>query len=419
MTKKIIIILLASITVVGGAAAAFGPNLARDFVPQFFIARAVLNTAQDFLPFLDAVRVILPQVQSQPLQLESSTGINRVGGELAENIPAAILPALQLLSIRNTTRIDSGWDNLANNLNVQMAATSLLETDIMLNRQQLLVNIPMVFDFDIMLDPRRIGSELNESALVGMVLPANLIDDNLFYYFYSQLFIQRRQIDVQGLINAALAMAAGATFEHIGIGGNSNENVFRVILPVAAANNTVNFVLPGTTFTEDPVIDLGITGNRLSFASGVLSVNLNGAILPIYAELFFTDIGAISYETLFPEGTISGTLAVSEQPDHNALNFTTHVTAPDLTAIASGAARLFPQQPWQIEGSFSNLTLITPNIDIAINTNYTLQADNQPIIFNTAEARTLAQLGIFDLLGGMARLSESPVGALLGDLILP
>ncbi|MCL1987164.1 MAG: hypothetical protein FWG64_04240 [Firmicutes bacterium] len=415
MIKKVIIILLASTAVVGGAAAAFGPNLARNFAPQFFIARAVLNTSQEFTPFLWAARDILPQVQSQPLQLETSLTINRVDGSLIGNIPAAITPALQLLTIQNTTRLDAAWDNLANSLNLQMAGTTLLNADFTLNRQQLLLNVPAIFDFNLAIDPRRLGSELNESALTGMVLPANLIDDELFYYFYSQLFLQRQQINVQGFINSAITMATNANFEYIG--RNEDSHVFRVIPTMNDASTAANFILEGTAFAEDPIIDLGIIGNRLSFATVIANFSINGILTPIYLEIYFTGTGEAEYEILFPNGTVAGNLAVTEQADHSRLNFTVAITT-DATATATGTVQLYPQD-WRIVGSFANLTITTPDIDITLNGNYSLQADYQPIIFNTAEARTLAQLGIFDLLGGMARLSESPIGGILGDLILP
>lgn len=401
----------------------YGPRLARSVMPQFFVARAVTTTADEFLPSLQAVNAILPEIISNALRHEFTLRINRLEGDLAANIDQNIISALPLTSLRSVTRWSEYRDVFTADLNLQIAATSLFHTDFYFDQERIAVNIPLLFDYALYLDPSRLGTDWNGSVF-GTFLPALPVDDIEFFQTYSLMFerVMPEHIDFTEFLDTLPGLIPYMEFEYLARVTLGDEEVdsFRVTIPVEQAN--ISWRILWSNFPELDIMDLSedlafnayVDGDRLAqlsfspiFSNGNISSNIDGNIR-------FTDEGAAQFNIVSDQGPtiVGGRIALSQ----NDINFDIELNQETFNLATSGAIRLFPDA-WRIEADFNNISLAIPEANITANLNYMLLPDREPIIFDADSARHLTDLNIFDLLGLIGRVEGTPLGEIISNFL--
>lgn len=407
--KRLLIGLACTAAVCTGAAAIYGPTIARNVAPQFFIARAVANTSVEFLPLLSAIQEIAPKIQNDPLRNETNLSINSIDGRLAENIPPIAMPALGMMSLRNVIRVDAPRQTFATELSLQMIVTTVLTANLHLDSERIAVGIPELFNYQIGVDPRRLGSMLDESVLGSMIVPPGVIDDDLFYDMYSGVFAPRDYVDVEAFLRALGNFALSMEFEFVS--RSDGIELYQIFVPAAQANDTINFLAEGLYFHHDMLFNLTIENNRLS------GVRLIEPVESIW-QIGFLGGGSVEFD--ISEPYVGGFVRANGHfiVNNNEVDFVLSTSQGDnlFTLEADGSINLNPTPDlgsWRIEAHLQNMTIHTPDIDISLNIRNTLFADANPIVFDDTNTRMLTDLHIFDLLEMYSRVEDTPIGGLL------
>jgi hypothetical protein len=313
---RTILIILAVGAVGAGAAVVYGPTLAKNVVPQFFLARAASNTAAEFAPALEAIQVLAPNVQSQPLRHELTLSLNNISGQ-GLTIHPSLLSALPIISLRSDTRFNNSRDAALVNLSLLMAATEIAEADIFLDRSQLVVSLPQFLDYGISIDPRSLGTEIMQSPL-GIAFPEGLIDDERFYRLYNDFIIalraNRGTADFSRFILSLPALALTTSIDYIGreslpqimvhgmiLEGFDREqpqvDVFHMNIPTQEATSSLTSLLEAlgfadhltvTSISENTTVFVGdnrIAGLDIAFSA----LDIHGAAHDHHIQIRFYD----------------------------------------------------------------------------------------------------------------------------------
>ena len=427
-----------------GAVGVYGPRLARSTAPQFFVARAMLTLAQGVMPeienlqaFSDLIEAFNNGVWRQELRL----GINQLEGEITSNIDPSILSAAPMFTLKNVTRWDNVQEAFAAELALQMATTTIVNADLYLDRERMIVNIPMLFDFGLTVDPRRLGSDWDASLIGGMLLPG-IIDDEAFYQMYMEmLFSPREEADLSGFIASMPELLRHMDFEYGGRHAiddfEQRVDIFYLTIPKYQVNASIGYVISGVDFTDDITLVLHINGRHVLGIDYKTSIDVNHLQLAQSGHIRFTEeLGQLQFELVSLESgmdsmhSIHGTLLFSDGPGHQAISFNINFTEnrdllssrgppqPSFIASLEGKIQIYPQD-YRIEADFRNLSISWQSSDISLIAQYAIQVDNEPVIFDDTNSRALTDLNIFDLLGMYARIEGSPLGGMLGDFLLP
>lgn len=371
---------LAACVACAGAAAVAGPPLARNVAPQFFIARAAANTMQEFEPLIEAVQTLVPLVQNEPLRNELTMGVSRVEGNAADLIPPALHPALPMLSLRNVIRWDAPRENYSTQHHLQLAATTVISADLHLERDQIAVGVPALFDYSLVLDPRRIISEINEYllSLLGDIWIV-LGNDEMFYRYYTRFLFEAweewEEIDIAEYQESITELLSRVDFEYLGT--EDGQEVYLAAVPEDG--------LEATVYLE---------GNRL------VRVRFDGG------QVSFPEPGRIEFEMAHVG---SGHLSYANQ----GVSF--NVERPmGYPASVEGNVRLFSsnQEAWRIEAELNRIVINIPGSYFTLNARLLTFSDPEPVLFEPIHARRPADLNIFDLLAIYARIGNTPLGAL-------
>ena len=436
----------------GAAAVVYGPEIARNVLPQFFLARAAAVTAQEFRPALMAAHSMIPRIQREPLRHELILGLNSIN--TAGGLDPSLQAVLPILSMRNVTR----WDNVNNafaaNLNLQMAATTIIGADLHLDSDRILLNVPMLLEHGIIVNPRQLGSEWNQSILGGLLFPV-IIDDQVFYQIYQDiLFSRMEEVDFSPFLDSLPRLILETEIEFLGReafeGSGRQVEVFEVTVPAERANNSWELLLDTAVFqapalddtniftfinpltTEDLIVTVYVDGGRLA---GVDMIAETADFIQ-NASFRFPDVGSVSFNLLSVgkvsgfEQNLKGSMSVRETVGHHAINFTIEVSSHtglsnnldfsgdifNQTITAHGDVRLFPEV-WRVEADIRALSISLPELDVSLNARYMLFADTEPVLFFGDDARLLTDLNIFDLLGIYARIEGSPLAGILGNIM--
>jgi len=415
-----------------GAAAVYGPRIARNVVPELYIARAVLPIIHEATPqseVFDAVTLI-GQLVSGSWQQEIALGINKIESDYLQLDPSlsAALPVL-------TLQADATWDSIrqayAADISLRMALTSVFEASLHLDRNIIAAYVPMLFDFPLTIDPRQISNEWN-SSLIGGALHALDIDDNLFYRAYeAALFFERRPApDFTRFIASIPALASGAEFAYV---GREEYDIFSVTLSATAVNNSLSLLWEALEsfeigskpiFEDDVLIILQIDDSRLVQTDIPLP---NNEILSIY----FTEGGGHS-RLIFPQLELDWhynnngrfTHSLSSQYFDISLDWDFSNTANDnlfikfenndLSANINGRLRVSDKSA---EANLRQINIITEELDAAFNIGIIIEASNEAVVFDAQNARRFADLNFFDLAAMYLRIEDSPLGGILGNLL--
>ena len=414
----------------GAAGAYYGPQFARNMLPQFYVARAVATTANEFMPVMDSLQVLIPEIQNASQRHEFTLGLNHISG--IDGIDPAILSVAPMLSLRNVLRRDMDRNAYAAAMSLQMAATTLVSADLHLDQELIAVRIPLLFDHSITANPRRIGSEW-DSSILGGILASGIIDDTLFYQAYSTLFDRRPEVDLAAFMSSLVSLAANIDFYYAGQNTEMGVDVFQLTVPAGHANASANLLIADFIhFAEDLTLTMYVGGNRLSGMDFVARADI-GITSPIdlHGQIRFTDIGTADFYFHSSETdiqyleTLSGHLALDVTGAGQVINFAIEANGhgdltlayrPNYSIGAEGAVRLFPEA-WRVEADLSRLDIQIPGADISFNLRYMLMPDNEPVIFNDESAQLLTDLNIFDLLGVYARIEGSPLAGIIGDFL--
>jgi hypothetical protein len=357
-------------------------------------------------------------------------GLNHLRG--IEGLDPAILSAAPMLSLRNVLRWDSARNAYAASVSLQMAVTTLLSADLHLDQDIIAVNIPLLFDHSITMDPRRLGSEW-DSSIPGSMLAPGIIDDAMFYYMYSSIFDRREEVDIAAFISSLAALAANTGFYYEGRGSEIAEDVFLLTVPASYANASANILLPGgINFVEDLDITMFTGRNRLAGMDFEARADIGSpSHILLRGQIRFPDTGRAEFAfQSFEEAygyleTLDGYLSLDDTTGNQTISFTVDAEGhgdlsteprPNYSAGAEGTIRLFPEA-WRAEADFSRLSIAIPGADLSLNLRYMVMPDNEPVIFDAEGARLLTDLNIFDLLGMYARIEGSPLGGIIGDFL--
>jgi len=448
MLKTILIILVVG-AVGAGAAVVYGPALAKNVVPQFFLARAAANTAAEFSPALEAIQALTPHVLSQPLRHELTLNLNNISGQ-GLTIHPALLSALPVISLRSDTRFNNSRDAALVNLSLLMAATEIAEADIFLDRNQMIINLPQLFDYGISLDPRRLGTEIMQSPL-GIALPEGLIDDERFYRLYNDFIIalraNRGTADFSRFILSLPALALTTSIDYIGreslpqimvhgmiLEGFDREqpqvDVFHMNIPTQEAASSLTFLLEAlgfadhltvTSINENTVVFVGdnrIAGLDITFSA----LDILGAAHNHHLQMRFYDTGELLFNLTSSDAggviqTTWGRVHAGRVAGNQAIDFFlsvhTDYMGNNINLRTEGNIRLFPDD-WRIEADVRG-AVNTDTMDVNLNTRNTISANHEPIGFSAENTRPLTSLSLFDLLGIYARLQDTPLGGFLGN----
>ena len=397
--KKLLIAIACIGAVCTGAAVIYGPTLARNMAPQFFIARAVANTARDYIPALNAMHSIASEAQHAPLRSEATLGISQLGGHFEESLPGIIRSGISMASLRTVARMDASREVHAAELSLQMMATTLITANIHLDRDRIAVGVPALFDYSLAIDPRSLGRELDESVLRDILLPPGVIDDEEFYRIYRELFELRvEDADFAAFRASLLDLARYMEFEYLGTYEDMDR--FRIIIPFRQANATITTLVNGDIFTDDIPFTLYIDGNRLVRVDFVTPM-----VTDAYSWHFtFEEGGAFQFQLIGLVNTVTGDVNVRNH------DFNFHIDSQEFGL--RGSARLFPDT-WRVETNFS-VFMFT---DVTLNANLLLFEDTEPIIFDEDRSRRLPELNILDLIGIFERLEQGPLWGIIGNLL--
>ena len=421
-----------------GAAGLYGPYLAKTMLPQFFVMRAVVNLTQEIgvnAETLQVIPVMAEEIRNESWRQELTLRIDQLEVDILPNIDPAILSVAEVLSFRNISRWDSNREAFAAELAVQMAVTTVASADLYLDRELIAVYIPMLFDFSIMVDPRRLGSEWDDS-IFGNVLSPDLMEDELFYQMYEEmLFDPREEIDFEEFVNSLAGLAMYVEFEYAGR-QNFNDtdqivDVFHLTVPENYIRDIVGIVIQDARFTDDLALVLYINGNQLLGMDFVARLNIDNSQFVKSGFLHFLEAGRIQFEVILLEGirsmqSANGYLVFEGGSRYQSVSFDVNLignrypassllTTPS-TVSADGRVRLFPQDK-RIEADINNLSLVWQDNYVSVNIRYQLQIRDEAVIFDKNNARLLTDLNLFDLLGLYARFGSSPLGGVIGNLL--
>jgi|GEM_PF-2193174 len=408
---------------VGAAGVIYGPRLARTMVPQLYLARAAAVTVQEFRPAFDTALEMLPKLQGEQLRHELTLGLNNLQGDLVRNLDPGILSTVPMLSLRNVIRRDKVNDSFAADIGLQMAATPIVNVGLHLDRERIAVNVPLLFDHSIIVNPHRLGSDLTNSVL-GTFIPPGMVDDAQFYWMYDNvLFDVTEPIDLSEFFATLPGLFLSMEFEYL---GRNEFDEFRVVVPAEQANRSwgallgsfpdIDLVMFASQLTED---DIAVT----ALVGGGRLVGLSFELYDNTEEIIITspEAGSLNFRhslttDIFSQATNIG-LNVSDERTHQAISVNADTEAG---GMVSGSAeidlRLFPEA-WRLEADVRSLSVSVPSLDIVLHARYMLMPDTEPILFHDEHARLLTDLNIFDLLGVYARIGSSPLGGILGNLL--
>ena len=421
-----------------GAAGLYGPGLMKNMFPQFFIARAAVNLSREVMTGTETLQTIPAMIEGilrESWRKEIILGIDHLEGDIVSNIDTSILAVAPMLSLRNVSR----WDNIREafeaELALQMAVTTIVSADLHLERELIAVNIPMLFDFGITADPRRLGSDWDNSIL-GSILFPGMIDDELFYQLYEDiLFEPGEEIDFSGFTASLAELAKHIEFEYAGRQTLDDTeqmvDVFYLTIPANYAEASLDIIIQGAGFTDDLTLIVYVDGSRMvgvDFEAGIIIENTQ---ITKNSHFRFPEAGRVQFEIIMLENlgfmhSANGYLVFDNGPGYYVVSFDINfvgrrdilvstLTFP-FTAGANGRVRLYPQEK-RIEADFNNLSLSWQDNDVSVNIRYLLRSDNEPVIFDKSNARPLTDLNIFDLLGVYTRLEGSPLSGFFGSLL--
>jgi len=432
-TIRLWIVLTAIGITCAGAATIYGANVARQVVPEFFIARAVLPVIQALTPnnnvleAIDFAGDLLGGSWHQNLAL----GINRLEGEHI-NIDPSLQSILPLLTLHSNMAWDSARQAYSADLDFRMAVTSVLDLDIYLSHNLIAFETSTLFDFPIMLDPQNISGEWNTSLLGRTVLPITF-DDHTFYQTYLSLLFSEpiTMPDFTAFLASFQGIQDDLAFAHL---GRDNFDKFSVTIPSSRANNSVQLFWEALKsfdigsppyFKDDLIIILQIDGSRLVQVdiplddSDTLQLyfsesggHIRFSTSQIEGDWFFGNDGQFTHSITIQDFKIFANWDFS---DHLvAENFSFSVMVEDIKLSANGFLRISAEQ---IDTHLRQLDLLTDDLDASFNLRTTIERPTEAVAFDSSNARRLADLNIFDLLAMYQNINDSPLGGVLGDFL--
>ena len=126
----------------------------------------------------------------------------------------------------------------------------------------------------------------------------------------------------------------------------------------------------------------------------------------------YDEEGRIDVEIIELVQTLQFDLAVQ----NNDIAFNARAEDSGFSVSTAGNITLFPDA-WRVEADFRNLSLRTPDLDIALHARYVMTENTTPIQFDAAGARHLTDLNILDLFGALSRIEGSPLGGIVGGIL--
>lgn len=437
------------VTIIGascvGAAGIYGPQVARNIIPQFFVARAMLNLAQEVTPEannMQAAVELIETILNDSWRQDLVVGVNHLEGDISTHIDPSILAAVPMTSLRSIVRWDNTREAFEAEMALQMAATTIASAALYLDRDMIAVNIPLLFDFGLTVNPRRLGSEWDASLLGGMLF-SGIIDDQSFYQIYTEIIfdpMEQVETDISGFISSMPELLRHIDFEY---GGRQNLDddiivgsidVFYLTVPVFQLNTSAKHLMEDITFVEDLNITLFINGRQVVGIDYETRVEVNRLALSQSGQIRFTEARQIQFEVISLEAgmdfmhSVQGNLSFDEGMGYQSISFdinlaerrqllsSTHVPRDFFAINMEGQMRLSPQYN-RIEADLRDLSVYWQNSEISLNARYTIQVDNTPVIFDNSNTKPLTDLNLFDLLGVYTRLEDSPLGGMLGSLL--
>ena len=432
-TIRLWIVLTAIGITCAGAAAVYGTRAARQMVPELFVARAVLPVIQSLTPEDDVFDALIfaGDLLGGSWQQSLDFGVNRLEGDLID-IDPSIMATLPLLNLHSNMIWDNARQAYSADLGIRMAVTNVFELDMYLDRNLMMFETPVLFDFPIMVNPQIISEEWNASLLGRTILPITF-DDFIFYQAYlDTLFSEPITMpDFTDFLASFHGIENDLEFEHLGQDEFDN---FTVSIPASRVNTSIKLLWEALelfdlgavpTFDEDLLILLQIDGSRLV----QVDIPLDGSEV---LQLYFSEGGGhIQFSTSQIEGdwhfNNSGRFKHSITTDEFnvfidwdlsghvvAENFSFSIDADDIKLSASGLLNISAEK---IDTHIRNFDVVTDELNASFNLRTTLERPVTAVFLDSSNARRLADLNIFDLLAMYQNISDSPLGGVLGDFL--
>ena len=433
-TIRLWIVLTAIGITCAGATAFYGARVARQIIPEVFIARAVLPVIQDLTPQNEVFEALsfAGDLLGGSWQQNLALGINRLEGEQI-GIDPSLSATLPLLTLHSNMIWDSTQQAYSADLDLRMAVTSVFELDMYLDRNLMVFETATLFDFPIMMDPQNISGEWNASLLGRTILPITF-DDFTFYQAYLDLLFSEpiTPPDFTHFIASFQGIQNDLEFAHLGRDEFDN---FSINIPASRVNTSVKLLWEALesfdighppTFYEDLLILLQIDGSRLVQIdiplddSDVLQLyfsegggHIRFSTSQINGDWYFDNNGQFTHSI-----TIEDFISISINWDFSdylvAENFAFRILDDDVRLSANGFLRI---SDGQIDTHLRQLELLADDVDVSFNLRATIEKPTQAAIFDSTNAHRLADLNIFDLLAMYQNISDSPLGGVLGDFL--
>ena len=416
-----------------GVATVYGPPLAKNIIPQFFVSRAILPIAQEFMSDMETIQNLIIELQENPWRQDANFGLNHLRGDIAQNIDPTMLSAAPLAAVRSVLRWDNVQEIYVAQVSLQVAVTNLISANFHMDQNSIYANIPILFDYWIDANPRSLASDWNNSIFGGF--SSFIITDDTFYEMYRAVLFDTREqlsdLNFSKFLESLRALPEYITFEYLG------QNVYDEYLLTIPAENvneslsilfetlveTMPYLPNQLTLNEDLIINVFIDGSRL------VRVNFDGSQL-FGGSLIVSDINSagnlrnavssnrniVDFEIFINQEQQTEQLDNQNQiniwgdwsNNNISLNFNV-----DGVASLNSEITILPERN-RIEANIRELNLINDDMDLSINVRYSIYPDTAPIVIDRESERLLTNLNSFDLIPMAARAINSPLGELIG-----
>ncbi|MCL2398267.1 MAG: hypothetical protein FWC91_00810 [Defluviitaleaceae bacterium] len=414
--RMIWIALAAAGVVCTGVAAVYGPPLAKNIVPEFFIARAVIPIAQEIMSDIETMQNLVVGLQENPWRQDATFGLSHLSGNITQNIDSTMLSAASLASLRSALRWDNVQEAYAAEISLQVAVTTLASASFQLDRGRIAANIPMLFDYYIAANPHSLVSDWNDSVFGN--LSSFFITDDTFYETYRAIFFDHRDelqdIDFSKFLESLRSLPEYITFEYV---GQDIYDEYLVTIPMERINESLRIFQETITDTVNMPVQVALNGDlAISLfidGSRLIRANFRGPGL-FDGALTFSDRNVFEFEiSVNAEHQMFNKLDIWGDWFGNVISL--NFNFDDFVRMNS-VFTLLPERN-RIEAHIRELNLVNDDMNATINVRYAIYTDTSPIVIDRENERLLTRLNLLDLGAITVRALNSPLGELLGNLI--
>ena len=242
--KKYLITLAASAAIFALVGFWFGGDVLKTMFPQFYVNRAVSNTARDIRPQTGELGDLARQILAGSWRQDLTFGFNDqlTTGWFA--VDQSYNDIFRMFTFNNTTIRDRRQDAFFNAAAINMSGDPIINLDIYLDRETTAVNFPQAYDNFIFANTRTLASDYAASAFGGgNVEDLSEYDDEIFEALIEFLFDAdflsnqggRAEIDIFEVSFDEFIQSINFQFG----GRDMGQDIFEITIPGEAINDLI------------------------------------------------------------------------------------------------------------------------------------------------------------------------------------